>query len=231
MEISRWIFAKAFIITVLILVIIYSANVFLNSKREISVADDMDETVETLQEMQALTEMMNMFGENATCLTLKSQLKVLDKQTWSLGNKIDEYHRLAQEYATDPNYLKQKRKFNRQEVLYLALLKQIRSKCDINQSIILYFYRKGEDCKFCDQQAFVLTHMNQKIDEELAIFSFAADMDIPSVSVLIDEYNVTDYPCIVIEDETYCGLRDRQEVEKILCEKSQWLSLCPKPPT
>jgi hypothetical protein len=226
MEVSRWVFAKAFVITILVLVSIYSLNVFLNSKREIRVANDLDETLETMEEMQALTQLMEEFGKNATCLTLKSELKLLDRQTWKLGDNIEAYHKLTQEYMSDPNYYKQKRKFNRQEVLYLSLLRQIRTKCDINQSIILYFYRRLENCTQCDKQAFVLTHMNQKIDEELAIFSFDSDLDISSVNVLRDVYGVNEYPCIVIEDGTYCGLRDRDEVERILCERTPYLSIC-----
>jgi hypothetical protein len=228
MEVSRWVFAKAFVITVLVMVIIYSVNVFLNSKREISVAADMDETVETLQEMEALTQLMHEFGENSTCLTLKTQLQLLDKQTWRLGDKIEDYRKLTQEYMSDPYYLQQKRKFNRQEVLYLSLLGQIRQKCDINQTVILYFYRSVEECDKCDDQAFVLTHLNQRIDPELAIFSFDHDLDIPSVNVLENVYNVTSYPCIVVEGETYCGIRGTQEVEGYLCKKTPSLSICPR---
>jgi len=230
MEVSRWVFAKAFVITILLLLIIYSVNVFLNSKREIAVSADMDEAVETMEEMQALTQLMNMFGENATCMTLKSQLRVLDKQTWKLGDKIESYRQLSQEYMSDPYYLQQKRKFNRQEVLYLSLLEQIRDKCDLNQSIILYFYRNGRICTQCDQQSFVLTHINQKMDEEVAVFSFDSDLDLPSVNVLTSNYNITEYPSMVIEGETYPGLRDSPEVERILCEKTPYLSICKSKP-
>lgn len=230
MEVSRWVFAKAFIITILVLSVIYSVNVFLNSKREIAVSADMDEAVETMEEMQALTQEMNMFGENATCMTLKSQLHVLDKQTWKLGDKIESYRQLSQEYMSDPYYIQQKRKFNRQEVLYLSLLSQIRQKCSLNQSIVMYFYRNGKVCTQCDQQSFVLTHINQKMDEEVAVFSFDADLDLPSVNVLMANYNVTTFPSIVIEGETYPGLRDSPEVERILCEKTTYLSIChPRP--
>ncbi len=226
MEVSKWIFVKALLITLFVLTIIYSINVYLNDMREETIEPQMMDTVDTLEEMEALTQLMRMFGGNATCVTLKSQLNLIDKKIWKLGNKIEDYRRLTSEFMDDPSYLKQKKKFNRQEVLYLSLLKQIRQNCDMDQTVILYFYKNGVDCKLCDEQSFVLTHINKRIDEEVAIFSFDTDLEIPSVDVLIQYYGVNEYPCLVIEDETFCGLRSRDEVERHLCVKSHDLSIC-----
>ncbi|MBD3388661.1 MAG: hypothetical protein GF416_06295 [Candidatus Altiarchaeales archaeon] len=226
MEVSRWIFAKALVLTVFVLVVIYSINVYINEKREANLESRMEATIDTLEEMEALTQLMRMFGENATCVTLKSQLELLDQNIWRLGDKIELYKRLTEEYMTDPYYLKQKRRFNRQEVLYLSLLTQVRDKCDIDQTVILYFYRRGEDCKQCDDQAYVLDHLNKRIDEELAIFSFDSDLNVSSVNVLAEVYGVGEHPCTVIEGNTYCGLRDKDEIERLLCENSPNVSIC-----
>jgi hypothetical protein len=186
----------------------------------------MQATIETLEEMEALTQLMHVIGENATCVALKSQLQLIDESIWKLGDKIETYRKLTEEYLDDPYYLKQKKQFNRQEVLYLSLLKRIRENCELDQSIILYFYRRGEECRQCDDQSYVLTHLNQKIDDELAVFSFDADMGLPSVDVLIEHYRISQYPCIVVENTAYCGLHNRQEIESILCDQSPTLSIC-----
>jgi hypothetical protein len=230
MEVSRWIFAKALVVTLIILVTIYSFNVFLNSKREISVTNDMDQTVETLEEMEALTQTMQMFGENATCVTLRTELRVLDKQIWTLGEKIESYQKISEEYMDDPYYIKQKKKFNRQEVLYLSLLSQVKRKCDIKNSIILYFYGNWTECQQCDQQAYVLNHIGQKMKDDVSIFSFDTTLGIPSVDVLVDVYGINSYPCLVIDGATYCGLRDKAEVEAKMCERSPELSICGQAP-
>ncbi len=226
MEVSRWIFAKALVITLLVLLVIYSINVFLSQQRETALESRMEETIETLEEMEALTQLMHMFGGNATCVALKSQLRLLDQQVWKLGDKIEAYRQLTQEYMSDPYYLKQKRRFNRQEVLYLSLMKQVEDKCDLNTTIILYFYTKGEECRYCDDQAFVLNHLNQRIDDELSIFGFDTSLGIPSVDVLVHAYNITSYPCIVVEDETYCSLHNIEQMESLLCQHSPELSIC-----
>jgi len=67
--------------------------------------------------------------------------------------------------------------------------------------------------------------MNREIDEELSIFSFDADLELPSISVLTQFYNVTEYPCMVIEDGTYCGLRDKRMMTDVLCQGRN-LSIC-----
>ncbi len=105
-------------------------------------------------------------------------------------------------------------------------MNQIKEKCDIKNSIILYFYPKWEQCPQCDQQAFVLNHISQKMGEEVSIFSFDTTLGIPSIDVLVDVYGIDSYPCIVIDGGTYCGLRDKNEVERIMCERSPHLSIC-----
>lgn len=226
MEVSRWIFIKALLITLFVLSIIYSINIYINSQRVETLDSQMMDTVNMLEEMETLTQLMRMFGPDATCVALKTQLDLIDKKIWDLGNKIEDYRRLSKEFFNDPAYLSHKRKFNRQQVMYLSLLKQIRQNCDLNQTIVLYFYQNSEDCRQCDDQSFVLTHINERIGKEIAVFSFDADLEIPSVDVLIEYYGIKEYPCTVVEDRTYCGLRSRNELEEYLCLENPALSIC-----
>ncbi|MFC2163067.1 hypothetical protein ACFLRF_05240 [Candidatus Altiarchaeota archaeon] len=225
MEVDRFLFIKAFVITVIIFLSVYSLNLYLNSERERVLDERMSEIIVEFEEFQALSALMRVYGRNATCLTLRSRMKHLDKRIWELGEKIDKYRELSKEYMDDPYYQEQKEKFNRQEVIYLALLKQMKTDCKINQTEILYFYRKSEDCPDCDAQAYVLDYFNRLINQEVAIFSFDADMQMASVQTLIDIHNITSYPCVVVEGQSYCGMRDRVEMEKIFCSKAS-LSIC-----
>jgi hypothetical protein len=227
MAVDKKIFVKAFLITLALLLSVYSLNLYLNYEREKVIDERMREVVDEFEEFQALNALMEVYGQNATCMTLNSRIKLLDSNIWRLGDKIDNYRQLSREYMNDPYYQLQKQKFNRQEVIYLAILKAMKRSCQLNQTEILYFYQKGEECKTCDDQAYVLTYFNQRIDPEIAIFSFDADLNLPSVDVLRSLYNVTEYPCLVVEDSVYCGLRDKVELQGILCDRSgNSLSLC-----
>jgi hypothetical protein len=227
MAVDRSIFVKAFLITLALFLSVYSINLYLNYEREKAVDQRMNEVVDEFEEFQALNNLMEVYGQNATCLTLTSRIKLLDTNIWRLGEKIDSYRQLSRDYMNDPYYQDQKEKFNRQEVIYLSILKEMKKSCELNQTEIMFFYKKSEECPTCDDQSYVLNYFNQRIDPEIAIFSFDSDLNLPSVDTLRGIYNVTEYPSLVVEDSVYGGLRDRDELQKILCDKSNGtLSVC-----
>ena len=57
------------------------------------------------------------------------------------------------------------------------------------------------------------------------MFSFDADLDLPSVNVLLKVYGVSEFPCIVVGEKAYCNLQDRDSLTRILCSTGN-LSIC-----
>jgi len=222
---NKGIFITAAIITIMLFISIYSLNLFLNAQREQVVIDRMEQVLDEYQELQALSLMSDVFGKEMTCLSLKSRLSHMDKTLWDTGVKIDRYREVTEKFITDPFYLNQKRKFNRNEIIYFSMLQNMKQWCEFNQTTILYFYKKKEDCPDCDAQAFVLTDLNREIDSEIAIFSFDSDLELPSIKILELFYDIKSYPCIVVENNTYCGLHNKNEMIDILCGYKD-ISLC-----
>lgn len=109
--------------------------------------------------------------------------------------------------------------------MYFAMLKNMKEKCEVDQAIVLFFYKKKEECKDCDAQSFVLTDINKKIDEEISIFSFDSNLEISSVNLLETYYKIDEFPCVVIEDKKHCGLINKNNLIKIICEDDN-VSLC-----
>jgi len=223
---NKGIFIAAAIITVMLFISIYSFNLFLNTQREKVVIEKMEEVLDQYQELQVLSLMSEVFGKEMTCLSLKSSLIHMDKTLWDAGIKIDRYREVTEKFITDPFYLDQKRKFNRNEIVYYSMLKDMKQWCQFNQTTILYFYKKKEDCPDCDAQSFVLTDLNKEIDSEIAIFSFDSDLELPSIKTLEMFYDIDSYPCTVVEDNTYCGLHDKNDMINILCDHKN-ISMCP----
>jgi hypothetical protein len=222
---NKGIFIAAVIITVMLFISIYSFNLFLNTQREQAIIDRMEEVLDEYQEIQALSLMSDVFGKEMTCLSLKNRLAHMDKTLWETGLKIDKYREVTEKFITDPFYINQKKKFNRNEIIYFSMLKEMKDWCEFNQTVILYFYRKKEFCSDCDAQSFVLTDLNKEIGDEIAIFSFDSDLELPSVKTLELFYNITSHPCMVVEDDTYCGLYDKNNLVDVIC-KYRDISLC-----
>jgi len=227
MEVKRSLLFWAFVITLGIFLSVYSLNLYLNSEREKNLDERMNEVVEDFEEFQALSSLTHVFGENVTCLALNSQLRLMDTKVWALGEKIENYRLLSKDYMDDPYYQVMKEKFNRQEVLYLSNMLEMRKACGLNQMEILYFYRKSEFCQSCDEQSYVLNYFNNYIDPEIAVFSFDADLNLSSVGLLQQIYNVSEYPSLVVGERLASGLQDKESLERVLCEESNnTISLC-----
>jgi hypothetical protein len=168
--------------------------------------------------------MASSFGSNATCIALRGSLAEMDKTIWDLGMKIDKYRKLTEEYMKDPFYIEQKTKFNRREVLYYLLLKDTKKMCGVDTPSLLFFYKKKEACPDCDAMSFVLTDLKLDADE-LSIFSFDSDLNSSSIETLSKIYNITSYPCVVIEEKSYCGFSDKADMIKNICSEKNF-SLC-----
>jgi len=232
MEVDWRIFVAAFVITSIIFGAILFSNSVMNNTREDSVAERMNSVIKEYEDMQTVLWMSEFLGENATCVAMQGMITQMNKGLWELGSKIDQYRQVTEEFAEDPFYIQQKAEFNRREVLYLSTLEGMKERCSINQTIIAYFYRKKELCPDCDAQSFVLRDIKNDLSnmdktEELAIFSFDADMGIVPVDLLAQYYNISQYPCVVIEGKSHCGLYDKSELMGLICKTSA-LSTCPE---
>ena len=225
MAVDKNILIAAGVITVLLFVVIFSSNLLLEKGRERVVLDKMENIVDDYKEMQAILLMVDVFGKNISCVALGENLAKMDKSLWETGRKIDQYRAATEQFMKDPFYLEQKKKFNMNEALYFSMLKQMKSLCEVNQTIVLFFYRKKEECPDCDAQSFVLTDLKKELGQEIAVFSFDVDLATSPINVLTKFYNLSSYPCIVIEDIPYCGLCDKDGMIELLCEHKDF-SVC-----
>ncbi|MBI5072852.1 hypothetical protein HZA99_03470 [Candidatus Woesearchaeota archaeon] len=208
----------ALLMTSLLFSTIYFSNVMLNRQRESAILNQMGTFVGNYEEMQTLTMMSDVFGQEVTCLSMQARIRSMDKELWDTGLKIDQYRAVTEQFMTDPFYIEQKRRFNNNEIMYFSLVKQMKEWCDVNQTTILYFYKKKEECPDCDAQSFVLTDIKKEVKGSISIFSFDADLDLAPVQILATYYNLSNYPCTVIEDISYCGLFNKDRLLEMIAQ-------------
>lgn len=225
MEMKNQLYILAFLITCFLLAtLIIIGNVF-DSKREEAINTLIQDTYNNLNEMQTFMLMSEIYGDEMACLAFQSKLSELDKTLWELGIRLDRYRIATEQFEKDPFYLTQKKVFNENEVFYLMLLAKVNSVCGYSQDVISFFYRNAEDCSDCDAQSFVLTDIKRDVDQDIPIFSFDTELNLTSIGLLTRYYRVDGYPCLIINDKTFCGMRDRQFVVDKICETSD-IALC-----
>lgn len=228
MAIKDNLFLIAFLITAFLLVSVLFIGRILDESRAKKLDDQVRQLYKEFNDFQTFFLMEQTYGDDMACLAFESKLKEMDTSIWKIGQKIDQYRAATEQFRKDVYYTEQKTIFNENEVLYLLLLKSLKAKCGFKQEIILFFYRNSDDCKKCDDQSFVLTDINKDIDPEIAVFSFDMDLNITKTGLLSQFYKTKSLPCIVINETTYCGIRDKNFIVNKLCETQPLISICSK---
>lgn len=222
----KMLFGVALLITLFLLMILFVVSDKVADERENYIEGEMRRIYQSLSEFQTFFLLSEIFGDEMACLAFQTKIRELDRTIWDLGRKIDQYRVATEEFQKDPFYLEQKRIFNENEVLYLALVTKLNKQCGFEQGIISYFYSNSADCPKCDDQSFILTDISRELNYQVSIFSFDMDLGLTSLGLLSDYYDVTHYPCIVIDDKAFCGLRSRQFILERVCESSPQLPYC-----
>lgn len=224
MEIKKRIFGLAFLITAFLLVTILLLGNLLNTERKDYISDQM-RIVDDMNEIQTYLLMSDVYGQKLACLAFKQKLNEWDNTLWNLGARLERYRSATEEFQTDPFYLSQKKSFNENQVLYMSFLTKVKKDCDFNTSIISFFYKNSDDCPKCDDQSFVLTDIKRELGNEVSIFSFDTDLDINNLRLFVQYYEIGEYPCVVINEQKFCGMQDKKFIIRKLCEQSS-LSVC-----
>lgn len=230
MEIKKYIALVSLLITSIILVSILLIGSFFDNKREEYINRQFQDFANDFNNMQVLFLMSDIYDDEMVCLALEKKLKDLDVNIWKIGEKLDNYRIATEEFQKSEYYKNQKRIFNENEVSYFLLLRKMIKKCNISKQIILFFYRNSADCKKCDDQSFILSDINElddkKKNKEIAIFSFDMDLNLSTVNILSEYYNTKNTPCVIINDESYCGIRDKKFIMEKICKDDPNLLIC-----
>jgi len=231
MAIKRLIFLASFIITVFLFVTIVLLSSVMEEEREDSLNDQFDRMTRDFNNMQILSMISETYGEEMVCLAFESKLRELDNYIWDLGDKIDKYRVASEEFYKDEYYVQQKELFNENEIYYFLLMRNMVEKCNMTKNNVLFFYKDSASCPKCDDQSFVLRdirYLDDSEDRETAVFTFDMDLGLSSLELLEKYYEIDQYPCIVINEEKYCGIKSKEFVMEKICDTEEELNVCNK---
>jgi hypothetical protein len=217
------------LITIFLLLTVLLLGSYLNNNRQTDLNTRFDRMYQDLSGMQTISLLSEAYDDQMACLAFESKLKEFDTYIWKIGEDIDKYRSATEEFQKSEYYLKQKNTFNENEVYYFLVMKNMLRKCNMSKQIVLFFYQNSEDCKKCDDQSFILTDLKKiddKYSKELAIFSFDTDLNISTINLLTKYYKTYNFPCLVINEKTYCGIQDRDYIVEKLCEQTNTTDIC-----
>ncbi len=100
------------------------------------------------------------------------------------------------------------------EIQFYLLAKDIDAKCKQDNMKILYFYDENRD----ETQGDILIYLKKKFDNKVLIFSLDSGFtEEPMIKTLLTNYNITQFPALVIEEKVFEGHQTADQLMEYLC--------------
>ncbi|HII16240.1 MAG TPA: hypothetical protein HA362_08110 [Nanoarchaeota archaeon] len=104
-------------------------------------------------------------------------------------------------------------------IRYWFLLKKAKSSCELDDSVSVLFFFSEKSCSECGTQSTILEHYKKILGDRFLLFHINGDVDDAMVKILANQYSVTKYPTVVIENQKFEGVMQKEEVKKLICSK------------
>jgi len=198
-----------FVITTLIFILgLFIGNII--TTRNISKLDTMEQDMK-IQTM-AIELQYQLIVDNPCSLvnstTLVNELYLLSDRLDYMENNLG---------YNDPRVLNLKEYYSILELRDWLLSKKVSEKCKTKQNLILYFYSNKEgECSRCKEQGYVLTYIRKKFPN-MKIYTFDINIDNVALDTIKDIYiKDTELPVLIINDKTYYGFKDSDQIESLI---------------
>ncbi|MEK6886487.1 MAG: hypothetical protein AABW88_01515 [Nanoarchaeota archaeon] len=217
------------IITFLIFSLGLSLGIIVSNAR-ISATEEMSKLQELdFKELQFQYLFMSTLEKtNANCNVLRI---ALDKSVSDLSKSLKQFSSYKEKSTSGDSAEVQMvtRNYLLDNLNYWMFAKESKKTCKMDIVNILYFHSEN-NCPRCSDQGVILTYYKQLLEDKLLIFPINVDLEETDqiIKILRSRYNVTEYPSIVIEDQTYKGVIQKDELESLICSNYRNNTFCRK---
>lgn len=200
----------AAVITAVVFLSGLSFGLFWDSLRQSRVERDIDELVVYSSALFLESQLI----EEAGCDSMRP---LLDEAVGDISESLERYETYTEGARLDLDSDRiLYRRYLMSNIRYWFFVKEFKAKCDINNTIVLFFF--GDDCPDCDVMSQRLTYVKRKYGDEVLIFPVNMELAAgdPVASTLEGLYNVTGYPALVVDGQRY-GTLSKARLEGLVC--------------
>ncbi len=170
----------------------------------------------TLKEKVTLRSLQLQHNYIASGLTdCKTLHTILENNINELGKKVAliiDYEKKA--VFNEEEFKLQLQDYFLTEIQFYLLAKDIDKKCSQDNVKILYFYDENKD----ETQGDILVYLKKKFDNKVLIFSLDSGFtEEPMIRTLLTNYNITEFPALVIEEKVFEGHQTADQLMEHLC--------------
>ena len=154
--------------------------------------------------------------EQGNCNAIEATLNTNILNLIKTQERLEQYEK---ESTTQLNAFRTlKREYTLAELRYWLLVRDTQDICHRDAITVVYFYTDDKNCPECRTEGFILTYLKKLFEDRLLVFSLDAELtEEPLVSLLIQSYNVTTYPSIIVNDELLEGFQNKDQVLQAVC--------------
>lgn len=185
-------------------IIVFNVGIFMGYMLESS-------RIEEINQMYAETEMkiLDQITQINSMSVLEFNCESLIKENINFADKIFEDAQKITKYEKanilNNEIISQHKRFDLLRSLFWVNSIKIKQKCNSDYHNVVYFYQYNEPTIEQKSRQNVisnlLTELKEKYGNNVMLIPIAGDNDIPSVNLLLEKYNITELPVILIDEK------------------------------
>ena len=129
----------------------------------------------------------------------------------NLPQKLEVYER---DNSPDENYELLKKEYMTVSLKAWLLSLSLKEKCGLDSTPLLYFYSRN--CDDCVEQGEIIDSV--RVERDLKVYTIDLNLDSDIVSTIKEAYGIQTAPSLLIDENVYKGLVDKEDLIRIIGE-------------
>jgi len=195
------VFLKTFALTLVVFIIGFYAGIFFDNLRLEDVKSRLTEIDNLWNDARLLQSYIERLSDNKSSycnFLLEENLKAGDK-IYEEGSKVEEYEKTNR---FTPALAVEKERYALLDLQFWLNSIDLKKACNATYSTVIYFYSQYNKTVEQDFQDRVLWDLKQKCGPQIIYITFPADMEITTIEVIKNIYNIQKIPAILINEST-----------------------------
>ncbi len=213
-------YSKPFMLATLIFLIGIFGGMVLDSIRADIVENNLSESEIMWEDARLLNMYINVIGQEQCDAAFRENLEYNDK-IYGYGKDIEDK---LEANVFSSELTQEWRKYNLLQFQFWLNSIELKDKCGFDYSNVVYISRmditpNGETVDN-ELQSQILLNLKDKCGQNMMLIPLTADADLETIDVVVGQYNITEFPSVIIDEEhVFQGLTSTEELEEhLLCE-------------
>lgn len=213
---QKYVFLQALIITF----IIFNLGIFLGYQLETSRVNKIDKFY-----LESEMELLDQRIQKDALDIITFECDSIVQENIDFGNRIFEealqIQKIEDANKINSDVIFQHKRFDLLRTLFWINSINIKKKCNSDYHNVVYFYKYNSPSleQKAKQRFFsnLLVEIKQKQGDNIMLIPIAADNDLPSINLLLDNYDLEEFPVLLIDEKIkITEVNDISDVEKYL---------------